>query len=122
MSKTRPSGGPEYPSGGIIESVEPGSAGARARLRPGDRLIAIDGHRLRDVIDVQFYGADEVLELLVERDGKRRRVVVKRKYGQDLGLNFTNPTFDVDVRHCANNCDFCFVKQNPRGMRRSLHV
>ncbi|MBN1660056.1 MAG: DUF512 domain-containing protein [Anaerolineae bacterium] len=113
---------PRPPSGGIIDSVEPGSVGAQAQLRPGDRLLAIDGHSLRDVIDVQFYGAEEVLELLVERDGKRHTVLVEREYGQDLGLTFMNPTFDVDVRRCVNNCDFCFVKQNPRGMRRSLYV
>ncbi len=91
-------------------------------IRPGDRLLAINGHPLRDVIDVQFYGAEERLELLVERAGERLLLEAEREYGQDLGLTFTHLTFDVDIRRCANNCDFCFVKQNAPGMRRSLYV
>jgi len=116
--------------GGVIAAVEPDSPGQAARsmrhrvvgIRPGDRLLAINGHPLRDVIDVQFYGAEERLEFLVERAGERLLLEAEREYGQDLGLTFTHLTFDVDIRRCANNCAFCFVKQNAPGMRRSLYV
>jgi len=91
-------------------------------IRPGDRLLAVNGHSLRDVIDVRFYSAEDRLELLVERSGDRLLIETERQYGQGLGLTFTHLTFDVDVRRCANNCDFCFVKQNAPGMRRSLYV
>jgi putative radical SAM enzyme (TIGR03279 family) len=102
--------------------VEPGSLAARAGLEPGDELLAINDHPLRDIIDVQFYGAEEVLVLSGARDGEQWRVELERAYDQDLGLSFVNPTFDVDIRRCANNCDFCFVKQNARGMRPSLYI
>ncbi len=116
--------------GGVVAAVEPGSLGQAARsvrhgaagIRPGDRLLAVNDHPLRDVIDVQFYGAEDRLELLVERAGERTLFEAEREYGQDLGLTFTHLTFDVDIRRCANNCDFCFVKQNAPGMRRSLYV
>ncbi len=108
--------------GGVIATVEPGSLAARAGLEPGDELLAINEHPLRDIIDVQFYGAEEVLALSVARDGEQWRVELERAYDQDLGLSFVNPTFDVDIRRCANNCEFCFVKQNARGMRRSLYI
>ena len=108
--------------GGVIEVVDPGSLGEAAGLRAGDRLVAINDHPLRDIIDVQFYSAEEVLEMLVERDGERGSIEVERDYDEELGLTFANPTFDVDIRRCANNCDFCFVKQNARGMRRSLYI
>ena len=108
--------------GGIIAAVEPGSLAARVGLEPGDELLAINDHPLRDIIDVQFYGAEEMLALSVARDGERWRIDTERSYDQDLGLSFVNPTFDVDIRRCANNCDFCFVKQNARGMRRSLYI
>lgn len=116
---------PAQAPGGLIDSVAPGSAAAQAGLQPGDRLLAIDGHSLRDVIDVQFYGAEEFLSLLVERDGARWQAEVERSYDQDLGLSFANPTFDVDIRRCANRCEFCFVKGNPPGLerlRRSLYI
>jgi putative radical SAM enzyme (TIGR03279 family) len=109
-------------SGGVIEAVEPGSLGELAGLQPGDRLIEINDQPLRDIIDVQFYAAEEALDLLVERGGTQWIVAVERQYGQDLGLSFANPTFDVDIRRCANNCEFCFVRQNPRGMRKSLYI
>ncbi len=108
--------------GGEITAVEPGSVGEAAGLQPGDRLLSIDGQALRDVVDVQFYGAEEVLELTFEREGESFRVEMERDYDQPLGLTFRHPTFDRGVRRCANNCDFCFVKQNAPGMRRSLYV
>lgn len=112
--------------GGLIEAVAPGSVAAGAGLQPGDRLLAVNGHLLRDVVDVQFYAAEESLSLLVERHGARWELEVERDYGQDLGLSFANPTFDVDIRRCANRCEFCFVKGNPppgpERLRRSLYV
>ncbi len=106
----------------MISAVEPGSLGEEIGLEPGDRLLAINDQPLRDLIDVQFYGAEEELELLVERGGEQWLIEVERDYDENLGLTFANPTFDVEIRRCANNCDFCFVKQNARGMRRSLYV
>jgi putative radical SAM enzyme (TIGR03279 family) len=108
--------------GGVIAAIEPGSLGDQAGLQPGDRLITINDQPLRDIIDVQFYGAEEELDLLVERVGRQWTVELEREYDQDLGLSFENPTFDVDIRRCANNCDFCFVKQNPPGVRKSLYI
>jgi putative radical SAM enzyme (TIGR03279 family) len=108
--------------GGVIAVVEPGSLGEEIGLVAGDRLLAINDHLLRDLIDVQFYGAEETLALLVERDAEQWLIEVERDYGEELGLTFANPTFDVDIRRCANNCAFCFVKQNARGMRRSLYI
>jgi putative radical SAM enzyme (TIGR03279 family) len=108
--------------GGVIAAVEPRTLADRVGLRPGDRLIAIHDHVLRDIIDVQFYSAEETLDLLVERDGEQWRIEAERDYGELLGLSFVRPTFDVDIRRCANNCEFCFVKQNAPGMRRSLYL
>ena len=116
---------PAKAPGGLIEAVAPGSVAAGAGLQAGDRLLAINGHPLRDVVDVQFYAAEESLSLLVERRGAQWELEVERSYGQDLGLSFANPTFDVDIRRCANRCEFCFVKGNPPGperLRRSLYV
>ena len=90
-------------------------------LRPGDRLVAINGHVLRDVIDYYFYAADERLELEVQRAGERLAFVVDREYGEDFGVHFTEDVFD-GLRRCSNSCAFCFVDQMPPGLRRSLYV
>lgn len=110
-------------TGGELESIAPDSLGEALGLRPGDIVHSIDGKPLRDVIDYQFYSgsAGEVAEVEVERDGERIIYEVELD-GDDLwGLGFTEPTFD-GIRRCTNDCPFCFVKQVPRGMRRTLYI
>jgi len=102
--------------------VQPDSLAARVGLRPGDELLAINGHSLRDVIDVQFYGAEEQLTLLARRGAEKLTLQAYRRYGEPLGLEFTSPTFDISVRLCNNRCSFCFVSQMPPGLRDSLYV
>ena len=110
--------------GGIISCVEPNSLAARLGLQPGDALLAINGHALRDVIDVQFYSAEDWLELVVRQggDSQERVYEAERVCEEPLGLDFAHPTFDVDIRRCRNHCKFCFLAQNPRGLRHSLYV
>ena len=107
--------------GGIIAAVRTGSVAEELGLRPGDELLSINGHPLRDVIDYRFYGAEEELELVIRRDGQRLVCLLERSYGEELGIEFVEPTFD-GIRRCNNRCPFCFVDQLPRGMRRSLYV
>ncbi len=107
---------------GVITHVAPRSAAARAGLRAGDRLLQLNGHSLRDVIDVQIYAAEPELSFLIEREGERLTRHVRRRYGEDLGLSFAQPLFDGSVRVCQNACDFCFVTQMPPGMRPTLYV
>ncbi|MDW8351093.1 MAG: DUF512 domain-containing protein [Anaerolineae bacterium] len=107
---------------GVIEFVEPGSLAERAGLRPGDDLIAINGHVLRDVIDAQFYGAEEQVTFRFERAGAQHEVSARREFGQSLGIRFLHPTFDIDIRRCNNLCPFCFVLQNAPRMRRTLYI
>lgn len=110
-------------TGGELESVAPDSLGEALGLRPGDIIHSIDGKPLRDVIDYQFYSgmAGELAEVEIERDDERIVYEVELE-GDDLwGLGFTEPTFD-GIRRCTNDCPFCFVKQVPRGMRRTLYI
>jgi putative radical SAM enzyme (TIGR03279 family) len=110
--------------GGVISHVKSNSLAARLGLQPGDELLSVNGRQVRDVIDVRFYGADDWLKLTVRReaDGTEQVHKVRRAYDEPLGLDFAHPTFDVDIRRCRNNCKFCFLAQNPRGLRQSLYV
>lgn len=106
---------------GLISAVHPDSLAARLGLRPGDELLAINGHPVRDLVDVQFYGAREQLTLRVRRGGEEQTLRARRRYDEPLGLDFARPTFD-DIRRCNNHCEFCFVAQMPRGLRPSLYI
>lgn len=111
----------EHANGGRITRVLPSTLAEAAGLRPGDVLRSINGHVLHDVIDYRFYSAEEILELVVERNGQLFTLAIERGYGEDLGLEFATPTFD-GMRRCRNHCDFCFINQMPPGLRKSLYV
>jgi putative radical SAM enzyme (TIGR03279 family) len=106
---------------GVIARVAEGSIAEREGLRPGDQMVSINGHVLRDVIDYRFYGAEEELEIIVERDGQRMVFQIERSYDEDLGIEFVSPTFD-GIRRCNSQCAFCFMAGMPKGMRPSLYV
>ena len=100
-----------------IKSVAPDGLGAHLGLKPGDRLLKIDGSRVLDHLDYQFRidTANPVLEL--EIDGRRESVELDKEPAEDLGLVFE----DFTVRSCANDCIFCFVDQNASGLRPALN-
>ena len=103
-----------------VAAVAPRSAAARAGLAPGDRIVAVNGHPLRDAIDFQFHAGDERLALTVERGGATAPRRLERR-GAGLGLELAPPR-PGDIATCANKCVFCFIHQLPKGMRRSLYV
>src|SRR5512133_3000691 len=107
--------------GGAICDVKQGSLAETAGILPADRLIAINGRQLRDVIDYQFYSTEERLTLELERGGAVQKVEIDNDTGEPLGLEFEDPTFDR-LRTCNNNCPFCFLKGLPKGMRRTLYI
>ena len=111
--------------GGVVESVGPGSPADRAGLHAGDTILSINGSKIRDVIDYQFFCADaEVLRFEVvspeQPDRSRVRVAFPRA-GESAGISFTEPTFSP-IRECNNHCPFCFIDQLPGSMRNSLYI
>ena len=107
---------------GRILKVYPGSLAEELELVPGDKLLEINGTRLRDIIDVSFAFADEEIEMLVEHeDGQQEVYEFDKDYDEELGAEFESAVFD-GIRHCANNCLFCFVDQVAPDMRESLNI
>jgi putative radical SAM enzyme (TIGR03279 family) len=113
---------PQTSSAGRITGVVEDSVAAESGLRIGDELLAINGYPVEDVIDVQYYGAEEHLELLIRRQGEIVSIEAERQYNQALGLEFEHPTFDTDIRRCNNLCEFCFVLQMAPKFRRTLYI
>ena len=106
--------------GVVVGEVAARGPAQRGGLRPGDRIVAINGQPVRDVIDFHFNAGEARLTCAVERDGGPASVVVERR-GADLGLELLAPT-PSEISTCANKCVFCFIHQLPRGMRKSLYV
>ncbi len=106
----------------LITHVLPDSIAAEVGFEAGDRLVAINGQRPRDLIDYQFLCADEVLELeVLDAKGKTHIVEIEKDYDDDLGLEFESALFDGLIQ-CNNRCPFCFIDQQPPGKRQSLYL
>ena len=103
-----------------ITRVLPKSRAARAGIRSGDLLLAINGKQIRDVLDYRFYLAERLVLLSLSRDGKSFEVRIKKEEYDDVGLEFETPL--MDKKHsCENKCVFCFIDQLPKGMRSTLY-
>lgn len=107
--------------GGVVDAVRPGSIADEIGLRPGDRIVAIDGRPLRDAVDFQFYAAEEAIRLDAVRGEASIVFNVEKHPDEDLGIGFQDAAFD-GVRLCNNACFFCFLKGNPKGLRKTLYV
>jgi putative radical SAM enzyme (TIGR03279 family) len=91
------------------------------KVSVGERLLAINGNEITDVLDYKFWSYDARLDLELEDvEGRHRHIKVRKDEGADLGLEFETYLMDR-ARGCANHCLFCFVDQLPRGMRSTLY-
>ena len=105
----------------IIKSIQRGSPADKRRIKPGYRLISVNGHRIHDVLDYKYHTYEEKLLLELEKpDGRIVRVRIKKPEGMDIGLSFETYLMD-SAKSCANKCLFCFVDQLPEGMRETLY-
>lgn len=105
-----------------IHMVDAGSIAAELGVVPGDRLTAINGSPVRDLIDYRYFIADEILNIdITKENGEKWVLEVEKDPDENLGLGFGADGFGPVIK-CANKCFFCFVDQMPPGMRKTLYV
>jgi putative radical SAM enzyme (TIGR03279 family) len=107
----------------LAESVAEDSPAARAGIQAGDRILSVGGAPVRDIVDWKFHTAGERIEVEYRRDGEEesRTAVIEKGYDEDLGIAFPDDLFD-SIHICKNKCVFCFLYQQPKGLRPSLYV
>ncbi|HEY5251529.1 MAG TPA: DUF512 domain-containing protein, partial [Acidimicrobiales bacterium] len=104
-----------------VVSVAAASPAERAGLQVGDELLAIDGRVPRDVIEYRLFVDEADPELEIRRGHEELSVGVSKGAGEALGLEVSSALFDR-IRTCDNHCEFCFIYQLPKGMRKSLYL
>jgi putative radical SAM enzyme (TIGR03279 family) len=108
----------------VIASIAPDSLAEGLGLLPGDALLAINGSdELEDMFDYQFeVSGSEYLELHVRHNnGSEEIYELEKEEDEDLGIVFTSPVF-TPIKTCNNACPFCFIDQQPDGLRPSLYI
>jgi putative radical SAM enzyme (TIGR03279 family) len=104
-----------------VVAVTPSSPAARAGVVEGDVILHVNGQTPRDVIAWHQLVDEPSLLLEVQRRGTDREITVEKAPGEPLGVEVDSPVFDR-VQTCDNHCEFCFIYQLPKGLRRSLYV
>ena len=103
----------------MIQDILPKSLAAQYQLKAGSSIMSINGHPIRDFLDLEFYGSEEQLLLEVQDPDKTvHKVKINREEGRCLGIE----PEAYNVRECNNACIFCFIDQMPPRMRESLYA
>ena len=105
----------------LIKKVDLGSIAEEVGIEVNDVLISINGTPIDDIIDYKFLAVDEEVLLEIEKpNGEVWEYEIEKEYGEDLGLEFQGGIMDK-AKSCSNKCMFCFIDQNPKGMRETLY-
>ena len=99
-----------------VLAVEPGSVAERIGLKSGDEIHELNGKPLLDVIDFQFNAANIGRRMTIKTQD--RKISFVRHEWESFGLEFEA----LEPMTCKNQCVFCFVHQNPKNVRKSLHI
>lgn len=105
----------------IVKKVLENSIAEEMEIEPGDNIMAVNDHPIEDIFDYQYLINDEYIELLVKKsDGEEWLLEIEKDYDEDLGIVFENSLMD-NYKSCYNKCIFCFIDQNPKGMRDTIY-
>jgi len=100
-----------------ITDIEPGSIAEELEIQSGDVLLAINGKEISDRLDYRFQQSAEEIEVHIRRGGEEIIFEIEKDNDEDMGLILE----EMKMMACGNNCVFCFVYQNPKGMRKPLY-
>lgn len=106
----------------IVSKVEKNSIAEELEIQNGDEILSIDDKKMSDLIDYNFLCKSEFLTLEVKKVNCEIEIIeLEKDYDDDLGIIFESAVFDK-IKPCLNKCIFCFVDQQPEGLRDTLYV
>ena len=104
-----------------VLTLEPGSPADLAGVQLGDVITHVNGQPVLDIVDFAFLSAGESVALDMLRGTDPLHFEIAKGYDDDLGIEFGDDLFDR-VHICKNKCVFCFLYQQPKGLRPSLYI
>lgn len=107
--------------GHVISKVEPGSIAEELEIESGDVLMRVNGKKVEDVFDYHYLVNDDFITVLIQKkNGEEWELEIEKEYEEDLGIVFDESLMD-QYKSCRNKCVFCFIDQNPPGMRETIY-
>ena len=104
-----------------VKEVVKNSIAEEMEIEPGDELISINGNEIKDIFDYRFLTADTDITIVVKKpDGEEWELDIEKDPDEDLGIIFPEGILS-DYSRCSNKCIFCFIDQNPCGMRETIY-
>ena len=105
-----------------VNKVIENSIAEELEIEAGDEVLSIDDCPMQDMIDYNFMCKTDFLTLEVKKkNGEIEVIEIEKDFDEDLGIVFESAVFDR-VKPCLNHCIFCFVDQQPKGLRDTLYV
>lgn len=88
--------------------------------RIGDHITHLDGRPVEDILDLYYYTPES----------DQATLTIKRQSGQQVDVALDPHDIDtvtgcfapLEFKTCACKCVFCFIDQNPSGMRDQIYV
>lgn len=106
----------------IVNSVVKNSIAEELEIQAGDEILSIDGSKMLDMIDYNFLCKSDFITVEIKKtNGEIEEIELEKDYDEDLGIVFESAVFDR-VKPCLNHCIFCFVDQQPKGLRNTLYI
>ena len=93
----------------IVNSVLENSIAEELEIEKGDEILSIDGNKMLDMIDYNFYMKSELITVEIKKtNGEIEEIEVEKDYDEDLGIVFESAVFDR-IKPCLNHCLFLQV-------------
>ncbi|MEX2536512.1 MAG: DUF512 domain-containing protein [Trueperaceae bacterium] len=102
-----------------ISAVAADSPARRTGVERDWELLSVNGREIPDILAYRRELERGEVELQVR--SPEGAILNFEASWEDPGLEFDEVIFD-GIRRCANKCEFCYVHQMPKGMRKSLYM
>ncbi len=107
-----------------IKRIIPGSPAEKAGLKAGMEIKEINGEKIRDYIDYlslttispKLVVSIESKKTLPSGEKEQQEYLIEQEAGSRLGIELEGIVYD-ELKKCCNKCLFCFVDQQPDGVR-----
>ena len=106
----------------VISEIIKNSIAEELEFEKGDKILSVNNTKMQDMIDYRFLINAEEIEIEVEKkNGEIELYEIEKDFDEDLGIVFESAVFDR-IKPCTNHCIFCFVDQQPKGLRETLYI